>query len=137
MEAIFKSLKDGIITVDNEFKIIEANNAIKNICKFPSENFIGRNLNNIHTKCIQTCLSLLKETVKTQKTIKEFRIECRHSDHHQKVVIVTTSLLKSGHNGPLGAVLVVRDITRIADLERQLQGRNQFNRIIGKSSKKQ
>jgi len=37
----------------------------------------------------------------------------------------------------MGAVLVVRDITRLADLERELKERHKFQNLIGKSKKMQ
>ena len=33
-DAIFKSLKDAIITVDNDMRVLEANKKVKNICGF-------------------------------------------------------------------------------------------------------
>jgi transcriptional regulator with GAF, ATPase, and Fis domain len=51
-------------------------------------------------------------------------------------VLLTCSLLKDQNNF-MGAVLVVRDITRLSNLERELQERNQFHQLIGKSVRMQ
>ncbi len=137
MEAIFRSLKDGIITVDNTLQVIEVNEAANNICRFSMKNIIGKNIEEIPTECSRSCIELLKETLKTKKTTEEIRVECRHSDNPQQVVLLTSSPLRGDGINALGAVLVVRDITRLTHLESQLKERHQFHRIIGKSSRMQ
>ena len=52
-------------------------------------------------------------------------------------MLLTSSPLKDDGINSLGAVLVVRDITRLTHLESQLKERHQFHRIIGKSSRMQ
>ena len=42
LKAIFKSVKDAIITVDKDMKIIELNDAAKTICGFSREDVIGK-----------------------------------------------------------------------------------------------
>ncbi|WP_289022376.1 sigma-54 dependent transcriptional regulator [Desulfobacter postgatei] len=137
MEAIFRSLKDGVVTVDEAFQVIEANEAVKDICRFPVKDITGKNFEEIQTGCSKSCINVLKETLKTKKTINEFRIECRHPEKPRQIVLLTGSPLR--HNGikSLGAVLVVRDITRLTNLERDLKERHHFHRIIGKSHRMQ
>ncbi|WP_457552103.1 sigma-54 dependent transcriptional regulator [Desulfobacula sp.] len=137
MEAIFRSLKDAVITIDNKLQVIEANDAVEHICGFSGKDIIGKNFADIQTFCSQSCINVLKETLKTQKIIGEFRVECNHAEQNGQVVLLTGSPLKDPafESKALGAVLVVRDITRLTDLERQLKERHQFHKIIGKSSR--
>nr|NJM04065.1 sigma 54-interacting transcriptional regulator [Desulfobacula sp.] len=137
MEAIFRSLKDGVVTVDHALKVTEANEAIKEICRFSAQEIMGKNLERIPTECSRACIHVLKETLKTGKTIKDFRVECRHPDKPGQVMLLTGSPLRQEGMAPLGAVLVARDITRLTRLERELKERHQFHRIIGKSSRMQ
>lgn len=138
MEAIFQSLKDAVITIDHNLQVMEANDAVKNICRFSAREIMGKNLAEIQTFCHTPWLDLVKETVKTQKTIEDVRIECRHAEQNGQVLLLTGSPLKQEDtHRPPGVVLVVRDITRITHLERQLEERHQFHRIIGKSSRMQ
>ena len=51
--------------------------------------------------------------MKSKKTIGEFRVECRHPDKPRQVVLLTGSPLRHDAVKPLGAVLVVRDITKL------------------------
>ncbi len=137
MEAIFRSLKDGIITVNNDMEVIEVNDAVKTICGFPDTKLVGENLKNIQTQCSRSCFDVLKDTLKTQKATGELQIECRHCDKSGQLVILTGTPLRYDDMTSFGAVLVVRDITRLATLEQELKERHQFHRIIGKSNRMQ
>lgn len=137
MEAIFGSLKDGIITVDEDLQVIEANPAIEDICGWPVKEIIGENFEKKRTGCNGACVNTLKETLKTKKSIGEVQIECRHKGMQKQIVRLTCTPLKSDEKCFFGAVLVIRNITKLATLEKELKERHQFNRIIGKSRKMQ
>ncbi len=137
LEAIFDSLKDAVITVDHKIHVIEANNAVKNICGFSAQEIIGKEFGKIQTPCLKPCLNVLTETLKTKNTIKEYRVECRRQDRPHQVVLLTGSPLKYRDTQAMGVVFVIRDITRLTALERELKERHQFYNIIGKSRKMQ
>lgn len=137
IEAIFRSLKDAVITVNNNLDVIKANEAIKTICRISPGEIMGKNFEQVPTSCNKACINVLKNTLKTKKTIKELRIECRHPDHARQVVLLTSSSLLYRNNNPRGAVLVIRDITRVTDLESQLKEMHSFHSIVGKSKKMQ
>ncbi len=138
MEAIFQSLKDAVITIDHNLRVMEANDAVKNICGFSARDIIGKNFGEIQTFCNRPCMDIVKEALKTRKTISDVRIECRHSGQNRQVALLTGSRLRQDNTSKSpGMVLVVRDITRLTNLERQLEERHQFHRIIGKSSRMQ
>jgi len=137
LEAIFGSLKDAIITVDQELRVIEANESTKSICGISLHGIIGKEFGEVQTQCQKPCLNVLKETLKTKNTIKEYRVECGHPDRFHQVVLLTSTPLIYHDNRFMGAVLVVRDITRLTHLESELKERHQFHNIIGKSGKMQ
>jgi DNA-binding response OmpR family regulator len=74
LEAIFKSLNDGIITVDRGMRVIEANEATRNICGFSPEEIVGKKFGKIISRCNKPCHKVLKETLKTKKTIRQKRL---------------------------------------------------------------
>ena len=137
LEAIFRSVKDAIITVDPELRVIEANVHTETICGLTAAQMVGKPFSDCFSRCSRSCLDVLKQTLDRNTTIKEYRIECaRHQKHHQ-VVSVTSSPLLDSQGGFMGAVLVIRDMTLIRDLERELKERHQFQNIIGKSKRMQ
>ena len=137
LEAIFGSLNDAIITVDQEMHVLEANEATKHICGLFPRKIIGKEFGEVQTQCTKPCLKVLRETLKTKKIVKEYRVECRHQDRSHQVVLLSSSPLTSPGNRFRGAILVARDITRLTDLERELKERHRFHNIIGKSRKMQ
>jgi PAS domain S-box-containing protein len=135
LESIFESVQDAIITVDTDMKVLEANTAAETICGFkinPGQPFVD-----CTRGCDQACVEILRETLKSSKTVQEYQIECGHRDRNKLVAMLNCSPLLSGSGKFMGAVLVIRDITRLAHLEKELKQRHQFQNIVGKSDQMQ
>ncbi|MBL7204901.1 MAG: sigma 54-interacting transcriptional regulator [Desulfobacteraceae bacterium] len=137
LEAIFRSVKDAIVTVDLETRVIEANKATENICGIAPKEIFGKAFSDGPYQCDKSCYAVLRDVLKNKKTIKEYRAECRHQHRPKQVVVLTSSPLLDRGGKFIGAVLVIRDITRLSNLERELRERHQFHNIIGKSRKMQ
>ncbi|MGB5748401.1 MAG: sigma 54-interacting transcriptional regulator [Desulfobacterales bacterium] len=135
LESIFSSVQDAIITVDTEMKVIEANKAAEKICGFKLNN--GQAFADCTTECDQSCLEVLQETLKTRTTVQDYQIECGHQDRSKMIAMVNCSPLMDSGGNFMGAVLVIRDITRLTHLEEELKERHHFHNIIGKSEKMQ
>ena len=135
LESIFSSVQDAIITVDTEMNVIEANKAAEKICGFKLDN--GQAFADCTTECDRSCLEVLQETLKKRTTIQDYQIECVHHDHNKLIAMVNSSPLLDRGGHFMGAVLVIRDITRLAHLEEELKERHHFQNIIGKSEKMQ
>jgi len=123
LDAIFRSLQDAIITVDHNMRVLEANETIKDICNISSRKIIGKDFTKFKTSCSKSCHNVLKEILKTKNSIGEFRVECSRQDHPNKVALLTGSPLKDREERVFGAVMVIRDITRLNGLERELKER--------------
>ncbi len=136
LEAIFSSVKDAIITVDKDLLILEINQAARNICGLNRES-IGSKLRSLQTKCKGKCIEALSETINTKKSVEIERLECQLKNRSEQVVTLTTSPLLNRHGEFSGAIMVVKDETRLSGLERELNERQQFHKIVGKSKKMQ
>jgi len=134
LEAIFRSVKDGILTVDDDKRVIEANDAVSKICGASKDQIIGNSFSDLFLHCNKGCETVLDETLTTQNVIQEYRVECQHQHKDRQVVVLSSSPLKDKNNKTMGAVLVIRDTTKMHDLERELIEQNCFHNIIGKSS---
>jgi two-component system, NtrC family, response regulator HydG len=137
LRAIFRSVRDAIITIDTQMVVVEANKAAENICGLAPEEITGRVFTDCSTQCNKNCHEVIKDALRSKTTIREYQIECSHSHRPQQRVIVTSSPLLNRENKFIGSVVVIRDITRLSNLERELKERHQFQRLIGKSSKMQ
>lgn len=136
LEAIFSSVNDAIITVDPDWKVLAANKAGEEICGVPIGTLTGRKFFEEMAHCRQACREVLGRTLKYGTVIKEYRAECGVPWRRQTVSITSTPLFDP--QGIFkGAVLVIRDITLLRDLQRELRERHQFHHIVGKSKKMQ
>ncbi len=136
LEAIFRSVKDAIITVDKDMVVLEINEAARNICGFTRDS-IGKAFSSLNDHCRGKCFEALVETVDTKKPAEFSHIECQLKNRREQVVALATSPLLNSQGVFSGAVMVVKDETRLTDLERELNERQQFHRIVGKSEKMQ
>jgi len=132
-EAIFRSVNDGIITVDGNMAVTEINDAAQRICEFQRGAVIGKPLRELADRCDGNCIGALGETLKTRQPVKLRFVECRSAQGRQQVVSVTASPLRGVKGRSTGAVMVVRDETRLVNLERRLQERQKIDSIVGRS----
>ncbi|MEJ2685298.1 MAG: sigma 54-interacting transcriptional regulator [Candidatus Sulfobium sp.] len=136
LEAIFRSVKDAIITVDRDTTVMEINAAASKICGLSRET-IGQSFGTVPADCSKNCLEALGETIETKRPVEVFRLECGHKSSPGRVVTLSTSPLLDHQGVFSGVVIVVRDETRLADLERDLKERRQFHNIVGSDWKMQ
>ena len=138
LEVIFKSIRDGIILVDRELKIVEFNESARRICGFPHiKRARGKKFEILHKYCEGECIEALMETKTTKRPAERDRFECFNIKMSRCLVSVTTYPLFDSNEQFNGCVIVVRDETRLAVLERTLQERHQFHNIIGKNKELQ
>jgi len=132
LEAILTSVEDAIVTVDKDLTVLELNEAAKELCELGRE-AIGKTLAEMQMPCKERVLETLGETLQTQQSVRGRRFECRREGRPSLVLSLSTYPLISRPDRYLGAVLVVRDETRLADLEHDLNQRKQFHNIVGRS----
>lgn len=136
LEAIFRSVRDAIITVDQNLTILAGNTAAaENFGIVPS--MIGKKFAALCRGCSGKCLEALRTTLEKKSAVELDRLECCHPNYPQQVVTINTSPLLDNHGEFTGAVLVIRDETRLHVLERDLRERTQFHHIIGSSHRMQ
>ncbi len=132
LEAIFRSVQDGILTVDRELAVIQANQALRRICGLGESLPAGRRFGQGQA-CRQACRKALEECLASAAPVWEYRIECGLESRPAQVAVVTCSPLLSSEGAFIGGVMVVRDISRLTALERELRQRHGFQNMIGKS----
>ncbi|MDD3814259.1 MAG: sigma 54-interacting transcriptional regulator [Desulfocapsaceae bacterium] len=132
LEAIFSSVRDAIITIDNDMNIIQINNTAKNWLNYNEAN-PPTNLNSINEEMGQTCLQDALQVLKNRKEVREHQIECRKSDGNIRIISLNASPLEDGQDEFSGVVIVARDITLPEPDEGSGVIRNQFHGYVGSS----
>lgn len=138
LEAVFRSVDEGIISLDREAKIVNANSRMTDLSGIPAHELINKNLSEIRHR------SLLFET-KPFKAILEgqespsFQTCCRIADDVKgdKTLVLNSASLVDKDGSSIGTVVTIRDETRLTALETQLKERYRFHKLIGKSQKMQ
>lgn len=133
LEAIFKSVSDSIISVDSSMNIMKVNNAASVLFhQLQLELFEGENLTGILEKnmALHELAANTMQVIKTGNELTDHRLEC-YFEETCKVLSVCISQLDNGTETPVGAVLVLRDMT----LKEQclVSEKTYFHRIIGAS----
>jgi PAS domain S-box-containing protein len=137
LEAIFGSVKEGILAVNAEGEVTDANSAIETICGLSTAGVIGKPFADIETLCGRSCRSALHDTLSHETIIKECEIRCNRYGRPQQVVVLNSSPLIDANGRSMGAVFVIRDITELLGLEEELRERYKFQNLIGKSKQMQ
>ena len=135
--AILQSVRDGIITVDPDMKIIEYNEVAREVCSLVSDAKQGHHLTDPSGQCDSACLKLLQETLKAKTGVQRFDHHCHRKNHSPKFLVMSSLPLMNADEELLGAMLLIRDNTRLRDLELQLIERRQYQEIIGKNANMQ
>ncbi|GBE38948.1 transcriptional regulatory protein ZraR [bacterium BMS3Bbin08] len=136
LEAIFRSVKEAIITVDNDLKVLEINRSAEKICGY-FRDVIGRDLRTLPKHCNSWCVEALLKTISTKKSVELHRLECRRRNRPSQIVNLKTAPLLDNEGRFSGAVLVISDETRLESLEKHLKDRRELHNIIGKNKKMQ
>ncbi|GAB4489432.1 MAG: sigma-54 dependent transcriptional regulator [Thermodesulfovibrionales bacterium] len=131
LESIFRSVRDAIVTVDRDMTVIEANDAVAGVCGYSRAEALGRPLRDLASGCSGQCVDAVVRTIGSGDPAEIGRLECFRKGRTQIVTITVMPLERSG--GPDGAVMVIRDETRIVELERSSAERSGLHNIVGQS----
>lgn len=150
LEAVFTSVDDAIITIDNSRKIISCNDAAFRIYRsnnsddsipekgmdslvLPGDSLKGTLIREDKNPFLCACLSTVERVLNHRESVKNEKKTFVDSMGNQSVISISCSPLLSKHKKSLGAALVVKDLTRIHFLENRLRETSEFKRIIGNS----
>ncbi len=137
LAAIFQSIPDAIVTVDAEMRIIQANKAWRALVEGGAVDPDDKSLSRVVRSSAHPFRNVLEQTLSTGRPVVEYRAECDLSG--RRVLVLNTAVLDDGGDGGhgradvSGAVLVVRDVTRLAELEDRLRKRSGFMGMLGGS----
>lgn len=133
LQAIFSSLSDGIIMIDQEGAVQQSNQAYLRICGF-LKNGLTEEMPDHALPCAGLCRRTIQKSIQTGAAQRLERFRCNRQDRQNQVVTITTSPVRSPDGACTGIVVALRDETLIDELEGQLSTRKGFGRIIGASA---
>jgi PAS domain S-box-containing protein len=136
LEAIMRSVRDAIVTVDRDLVVTGVNETAGELCGL-CRDAVGKPLGATQPRFRGDCLELLAKTIREGEPAEALRIECVREDQPKRVVTVVMSPLLDERAHVTGAVVVIKDETRLDSLERDLEERRKFHNLVGQSGKMQ
>jgi PAS domain S-box-containing protein len=141
-EAIFNSVTDGIVTVNNDMVVLNINKASAEYIGISRHMAIGKKYSMVFQDRLGDIEPILKMTLHTQIPITNFCSSYYEKDGTQKRFAINTSMLKNNKDLNHGLVVVFKDITELSTLRYQLSLQDRFQKsgliyIIGKNRKMQ
>lgn len=132
LTAIFGSVRDGILLVDQQKIILEANQSLKNLFGLPDD-VIGMSLTQLPQNIRLAFTELVERILVTNEPLVAQRLEVTMPSQKQCILNVTAAPCLGDTGNPIGVVLTVRDETRLETLEKSMNKRQKFEHIVGRS----
>ncbi len=136
MDAIFRTVSDAIIMIDSNGRLAHFNEAAEEICGYNSS-LLGKDISEIGLGFSSVFCTILLETLATNAPRVIDRFERRTANGKMHSFSLRTTPVTEADGTVSGAVAVIRDETRLVDLERTLHIRGQFHGIVGASASMQ
>lgn len=132
LEAIFDSVHDGIMLVDQKKVILQANQAFFNLFALP-DGLVGMSLVQLPKSIREAFVDVVEKTMLTNQPVVDQRLETTDPSQRLCVLNLSTAPCLGDTGNPMGVVLTVRDQTRLESLEKSLKKRQKFEHIVGRS----
>ncbi|OPX22289.1 MAG: hypothetical protein B1H02_06360 [Candidatus Latescibacteria bacterium 4484_107] len=133
LDAILNSITDGVFTIGEDWRVLSFNRAAERITGTSADQAIGMHCRDIFRSdaCLEACP--LKRTLDTGEPLYDVEIGIVAGDGTKIPVSVSTALLYNVDGAVIGGVATFRDLSRVKELAKALEGRYSFHNLIGKS----
>lgn len=133
LDAIFRTVADGIVMIDRDGHLVQFNSTAERVCGYSPE-LIGNDAAAIHLGCSGACRAVMLDVLKNNVPRSLRRIECHPPSGKTRIISLTATPVTEIDGTARGAVAVIHDETELVALERSLQLRGRFHGIIGASA---
>lgn len=119
-EDLLSSLQDGIIVLDRESRVVSMNPAAEELTGFSRSQFTGRPIGDAFPPPAPLA-ALVAKTLAIGRNHADFDAQIVAADGSPLTVSAAVSLVSDPAGTPRGVVLVLRDLSRVRDLEEQVR----------------
>ena len=131
--AILESISDGVFTVDLHWKITSFNRAAEEITGIPRKEAIGRLCSEVFKSSMCEAECALKGTLRNGKPVINKSGYIIDAEGERIPVSVSTAVLRDGTGTVIGGAETFRDLSEIAALRKELEGRFRAGDLISHS----
>ena len=133
LEAIFRSVREGILLVDRDLVLLEANAAAVVFFDLPCGDS-GQPLARLPEAVGLPLRDVAGRAVTTGQVVDGYRMEVAVPGRSPRILLLAAVPWADAGGVTQGAVITARDETRLEHLERDLGKRRNFEHIIGQSA---
>lgn len=133
LEAIFSSVSDAIITIDNMMNIVQLNETAQRWLDVSDRDSLETmNLESFSSEMGRACLQDARQVLSSKKEVSEHQVECKKNDGNIRIISLNAAPLQDGQDEFNDVVIVARDITLPAPTGDR-NSRNNFHGYVGSS----
>jgi PAS domain S-box-containing protein len=133
-ELIFDHIPHGIFTVDPQGRITSFNRAAAEMTGWKRSQVLGTFCRKVFRSnhCQEWCF--LRHSVEDGEPYRDKEVKIRRKDGSELLVAVSTAALRDSRGNVIGGVEMVRDLTDVDTLRRQISGSYTCEDIVSKSA---
>ncbi len=123
LHSIIQNYSDAVIALDNDYKIFFWNKGAERIFGYTAEEMLGKTVDPIIPQELKEkgeLQWLFDETLK-RGYIENYETERITKDGRRIIVNLSRSLIKDENGEVLGSIAIVKDVTKVKELEKQIQ----------------
>jgi len=132
-DAILESISDGVFTVDPNWRITSFNRAAEEITGIPRREALGRLCSEVFKSSMCEAECALKRTLKSGKPVINKSGYIIDAEGDRIPVSVSTAVLRDSDGTVVGGAETFRDLSEIAALRKELEGRFQAGGLVSHS----
>ncbi|MEO5354199.1 MAG: response regulator [Magnetococcus sp. XQGC-1] len=120
LEAVLNSVEEGLISINPALLLMSVNQTAERLCGFRQQD-LHRPVTELHellTRCHGRCLDALRRALQEGERVELPRLLCRRPDLPEMITTITAAPLRDANGLILGAVMAMRDQTRVDLLEK-------------------
>ena len=119
LREIFNHIEDLYFETDLDGKIVDISPAVETLLNYSRENLINKNATVLYQNKSdrQEFIKILKE----KGIIKNYPIQLKRKDGKPKTYSVNASIIRNQHNSPIKIVGIIRDLTEIEKINKDLR----------------
>lgn len=125
LEAILDGLAEGIVTLDDQRRIIGINRAACEMLEVERGEAVDANCCELMGKQWCESASAVRDSIRDGTPLSDFRVQVETRSGRKKVLVFRTSTLRGPDDRHRGSVIVLRDVSELAALKEDLARRPQ------------
>jgi len=132
-EIILDSVADGVFTIDADWRITSFNRAAERITGVPRSEAVGERCCDVFRASICEAGCALRQTMDTDQPIVNKAVFIVNTEGERVPISISTAILRDPSGRIVGGVETFRDLSRVEQLRKELEGRYSLGDIIGRS----